>query len=252
MAAHFERKAIWFETYDAQTTSIRTSLHANKAIELKHLRLAVAAADCGSLRQAAALLNSQQSSISRRIGEREHHFGVAVFKHHSGGVRPTRAGSVCRRLPRNALRALSFTSARTLRHSSRFSESSACCDEPSQHGGDHSREIRDGLSRLPRQDSGAGDETPVDAGGKFVRDLDGLLVVDCTEFKLLPFSSAVKPEHQVTIDDHPHPKTRMNHQCWSDVEIAANHLLAGLVDRIACSESQGRNDVAVRTTTVGT
>ncbi|MCK1335605.1 LysR family transcriptional regulator, partial [Bradyrhizobium sp. 38] len=70
----------------------RTSIHASKAIELKHLRLAVAAADCGSLRQAAILLKSQQSSLSRRIDELEQHLGIAVFVRHSGGVRPTRAG----------------------------------------------------------------------------------------------------------------------------------------------------------------
>ncbi|MGY4183127.1 DNA-binding transcriptional LysR family regulator [Bradyrhizobium sp. USDA 4518] len=78
----------------------RPSLQASKAIELKHLRSAVAAADCGSFRQAAELLGSQQSSLSRRIGEIEHHLGVAIFERYSGGVRPTRSGRCILRLAR--------------------------------------------------------------------------------------------------------------------------------------------------------
>ncbi|TYO63339.1 LysR family transcriptional regulator [Bradyrhizobium hipponense] len=81
----------------------RPSLQARKALELKHLRSAVAAADCGSFRSAAELLNSQQSSISRRIGEIEHHLGIALFERYSGGVRPTRAGCNVLRLARTIL-----------------------------------------------------------------------------------------------------------------------------------------------------
>ncbi|ODM74984.1 LysR family transcriptional regulator [Bradyrhizobium elkanii] len=78
----------------------RPSLRAGKALELKHLRSAVAAADCGSFRQAAELLSSQQSSLSRRIGEIEHHLGIAIFERYSGGVRPTQAGRTILRLAR--------------------------------------------------------------------------------------------------------------------------------------------------------
>nr|WP_316397816.1 LysR family transcriptional regulator [Bradyrhizobium sp. 33ap4] len=78
----------------------RPSLQASRALELRHLRSAVAAADCGSFRQAAEVLRSQQSSVSRRIGEIEHHLGVAIFERHSGGVRPTRTGRRILRLAR--------------------------------------------------------------------------------------------------------------------------------------------------------
>ncbi|WP_407169112.1 LysR family transcriptional regulator [Bradyrhizobium sp. ORS 111] len=78
----------------------RPSLQASKALDLKHLRSAVAAADCGSFRQAAEMLRSQQSSLSRRISEIEHHLGIAIFERGSGGVRPTRAGRSVLRLAR--------------------------------------------------------------------------------------------------------------------------------------------------------
>ncbi|WP_025038505.1 LysR family transcriptional regulator [Bradyrhizobium sp. DOA9] len=70
----------------------KPSLQACRVIELKHLRSAIAAADCGSLRQAADLLRTQQSSLSRRIDELDHHLGIAVFERCKSGVRPTRAG----------------------------------------------------------------------------------------------------------------------------------------------------------------
>ncbi|WP_333939096.1 LysR family transcriptional regulator [Bradyrhizobium sp. CCBAU 11386] len=74
-----------------------------RALELKHLRSVVAAADCGSLRQAAELLRSQQSCLSRRINEIEHHLGIAIFERFSGGVRPTQAGRSVLRLARTIL-----------------------------------------------------------------------------------------------------------------------------------------------------
>lgn len=81
----------------------RPSRQASKALELKHLRSAVAAADCGSFRQAAEMLRSQPSSLSRRISEIEHHLGIAIFERYSGGVRPTQAGRSVLRLARTIL-----------------------------------------------------------------------------------------------------------------------------------------------------
>lgn len=82
---------------------IRPSLQASRAIELKHLRSAVAAADCGSFRGAAELLRSQQSSLSGRTGEIEHHLGIAIFERHSGGVSPTHVRRYVLRLARTIL-----------------------------------------------------------------------------------------------------------------------------------------------------
>lgn len=81
----------------------RPSVHASRALELKHLRSAVAAADIGSFRGAAELLSSQQSSVSRRISEIEHHLGLPIFERYSGGVRPTQAGHHVLRLARAIL-----------------------------------------------------------------------------------------------------------------------------------------------------
>lgn len=62
------------------------------AVDLKQLRFAVAAADCGSIRQAAELLSIRHSILSRSIRQLEHVIGVAVFERSGGGVMPTPAG----------------------------------------------------------------------------------------------------------------------------------------------------------------
>jgi DNA-binding transcriptional LysR family regulator len=84
-----------------QRTSHRWS--GGKALELKHLRLAVTAADCGSFRKAAESLRLQQSSLSRSIRQIEQCLGVSIFKRSSGGVNPTPAGRSVLRLARTIL-----------------------------------------------------------------------------------------------------------------------------------------------------
>lgn len=79
------------------------SAHDCRALELKHLRLAVTAADCGSFRQAAELLKVQQSSFSRSIRQIEHCLGVTIFERSSGGVSPTSTGRSILRIARTML-----------------------------------------------------------------------------------------------------------------------------------------------------
>lgn len=79
------------------------SLQGSKALELKHLRSAVIAADCGSLRKAAELLGLQQSTLSREIHQIEHGLGITIFERSSGGVSPTPAGRSILRLARTIL-----------------------------------------------------------------------------------------------------------------------------------------------------
>jgi DNA-binding transcriptional LysR family regulator len=79
------------------------SLHSSKAFDLKHLRSAVTAADCGSFRKAAELLGLQQSTLSRSIRQIEHGLGVTIFERSSGGVSPTPAGRSVLRLARTIL-----------------------------------------------------------------------------------------------------------------------------------------------------
>src|SRR5258705_13286154 len=66
---------------------IRTS-----AVDLQHLRYALAAADHGSFRRAAEVLLLRQSTLSRCIKQLEHSLGMIVFERSSGGVRTNAAG----------------------------------------------------------------------------------------------------------------------------------------------------------------
>jgi DNA-binding transcriptional LysR family regulator len=63
-----------------------------KAIELKHLRSALLASDCGSFRRAAELLSVRHSALSRSIAQLEHLIGATLFERSSGGIRPTELG----------------------------------------------------------------------------------------------------------------------------------------------------------------
>src|SRR5882672_353568 len=62
------------------------------AVDLQHLRYALAAADHGSFRRAAEVLLLRQSTLSRCINQLEHSLGMIVFERSSGGVRATAAG----------------------------------------------------------------------------------------------------------------------------------------------------------------
>ena len=76
------------------------------AIELRHLRYAVAAAHYGSFRRAAEALGVKQSSLSRRILQMEDRLGVAVFERSSSGVRLTDAGTEILRASRHLVEGL--------------------------------------------------------------------------------------------------------------------------------------------------
>jgi DNA-binding transcriptional LysR family regulator len=62
------------------------------AVDLVHLRYAVAAADHGSFRRAAEALLIRQSKLSRCVRQLEERIGMIVFDRSSGGARATRAG----------------------------------------------------------------------------------------------------------------------------------------------------------------
>jgi DNA-binding transcriptional LysR family regulator len=61
-------------------------------LKLNQLRYVLSAAEQGSFRRAAAALNIQQSTVSRRIRELEDRLGAAIFVRDAAGVRLTRAG----------------------------------------------------------------------------------------------------------------------------------------------------------------
>jgi DNA-binding transcriptional LysR family regulator len=81
------------------------------AVDLRHLRYAVAAADGGSFRRAARAMNVQESAISRRIRDLEDEIGAALFIRHSGGVVLTHAGQKFLRRARQVLDQISHATA---------------------------------------------------------------------------------------------------------------------------------------------
>lgn len=70
------------------------------AVDLQQLRFAIAAADYGSIRQAAELLSIRHSILSRSIRQLEHRIGAIVFERSGGGVKPTPAGRRVLRMAR--------------------------------------------------------------------------------------------------------------------------------------------------------
>lgn len=62
------------------------------AVDLVHLRYAVAAADYGSFRRAAEALLIRQSKLSRCVRQLEERIGMIIFDRSSGGARATQAG----------------------------------------------------------------------------------------------------------------------------------------------------------------
>jgi DNA-binding transcriptional LysR family regulator len=84
--------------------SAGTPLHSRMlAIDLQHLRYAVAARDQGSFRRAAESLLVQQSTLSRCIRQLEHSIGMTIFERLSSGVRATDAGRDFLHLARSIL-----------------------------------------------------------------------------------------------------------------------------------------------------
>lgn len=75
----------------------------NTKIDLKHLRCAVAAADHGSFRRAAEVLNIEQSTLSRSILQLEHATSTTIFNRSPGGVVVSTLGSDFIRMARVVL-----------------------------------------------------------------------------------------------------------------------------------------------------
>lgn len=64
----------------------------NDVLDLRLFRYALASAELGSFRRAAAALNIQQSTVSRGVRNLEHRIGAELFERDHSGVRPTVAG----------------------------------------------------------------------------------------------------------------------------------------------------------------
>jgi DNA-binding transcriptional LysR family regulator len=73
------------------------------AVDLQHLRYAVAAVEHGSFRRAAEVLQLRQSTLSRCVRQLEQLVGMELFERSSGGVRATEAGRNFLRVARSIL-----------------------------------------------------------------------------------------------------------------------------------------------------
>lgn len=62
------------------------------ALDLRYLKYAILAAENGSFRRTAELLNVPQSTVTRRIQLLEHRVGIALFERSRKGARVTAAG----------------------------------------------------------------------------------------------------------------------------------------------------------------
>jgi DNA-binding transcriptional LysR family regulator len=63
-----------------------------RRLRLRDLQVLMAVAQTGSMRKAAALLNTTQPSVSRAIAELEQTTGARLLERHPGGVEPTACG----------------------------------------------------------------------------------------------------------------------------------------------------------------
>jgi DNA-binding transcriptional LysR family regulator len=63
-----------------------------RRMKLQHLHVLVAVAQAGSMKKAAALLNTSQPAISRSIADLEHALGVRLFDRNTQGIEPTEYG----------------------------------------------------------------------------------------------------------------------------------------------------------------
>ncbi len=61
-------------------------------LDLRLFRYALASAEHGSFRRAAAALNVQQSTVSRGVRSLEHRVGAELFERNHAGIRPTPTG----------------------------------------------------------------------------------------------------------------------------------------------------------------
>jgi Bacterial regulatory helix-turn-helix protein, lysR family/Autoinducer synthase len=120
---NFEKKMVKHMNHDSKSkNAFRRNLTA--AVDLVHLRYAVAAADHGSFRRAAEALLLKQSKLSRCVRQLEERIGMVVFDRSSGGARATQAGRNFLRMARSILEQMDtlVTSA----HSAGRGEACAC------------------------------------------------------------------------------------------------------------------------------
>src|SRR5258708_22296039 len=83
-------------------------------------------------------------------------------------------------------------------------------------------------------------------------ELDGQLCLGFSSMIAPSFSFAMRIalifvwlKHEVAVDDHAHRESRPDRECRLNVEVALNNFLSGLIEAIAGSPTQRRDDIAV-------
>jgi hypothetical protein len=70
-------------------------------------------------------------------------------------------------------------------------------------------------------------------------------------FAMVAALTSVRFKHEITVDDHAHRETRSDRQGRLDVKIALNDLLSGLIQAIAGTAAERRDDVAAAASACG-
>jgi DNA-binding transcriptional LysR family regulator len=99
---NFWKKVVKLMDHDSKSKNAPLR-NLTAAVDLVHLRYAVAAADHGSFRRAAEVLLIRQSKLSRCVRQLEERIGMIVFDRSSGGARATQAGRDFLRTARSIL-----------------------------------------------------------------------------------------------------------------------------------------------------
>ena len=84
----------------------------NSRIILNQLRYVVTAAEYGSFRRAAEILNVQQSTLSRSVRQLEHATSVKIFNRSQRGIIPSASGSKVIRVAKSVLEQIDALSSR--------------------------------------------------------------------------------------------------------------------------------------------
>jgi hypothetical protein len=100
------------------------------------------------------------------------------------------------------------------------------------------------LARLARQRVRVSHEIVVDGPWQFDGQPDRLVVGERAA-PCVASSALIGFEYEIPVDDHTHRKSRPDREHRLDVEIAADDLLAGLVDALGCALTQSRNESAL-------
>jgi hypothetical protein len=122
-----------------------------------------------------------------------------------------------------------------VRRPSRSCKSAVSRHESRQHWSDQLCWIIRGLSARAGEDFSVSKQIAMNGAGSSIVNFTGLSSTMAPSLSLAMFVSLafVWFKHQVTVDDDPHRETWPDCQCWLNVEIALNDVLANPAQAVA-------------------